>query len=168
MSIKIVIKDKNLTVKEHKVVERYYECVIDYGDWIFIEESQKNVKFETENEDLLLLFSSDDTIVLKSLLKCLKENPNENIPAQFSDMGLINQLSTKLEFLKNDLFDEEYFIKDIDKLNSLLNGKSQEKVTASVLNKSVKFQYEKQETIEVENETFEVYKEGDFTIYLRT
>jgi hypothetical protein len=168
MSIKIVIKDKNLTVKEHKVVERYYECVIDYGDWIFIEESQKNVKFETENEDLLLLFSSDDTIVLKSLVKCLKENPNENIPAQFSDMGLINQLSTKLEFLKNDLFDEEYFIKDIDKLNSLLNGKSQEKVTASVLNKSVKFQYEKQETIEVENETFEVYKEDDFTIYLCT
>lgn len=168
MSIKIVIKDKNLTVKEHKVVERYYECVIDYGDWIFIEESQKNVKFETENEDLLLLFSSDDTIVLKSLLKRLKENPNENIPAQFSDMGLINQLSTKLEFVKNDLFDEEYFIKDIDKLNSLLNGKSQEKVTASVLNKSVKFQYEKQETLEVENETFEVYKEGDFTIYLRT
>lgn len=168
MSIKIVIKDKNLTVKEHKFVERYYECVIDYGDWIFIEESQKNVKFETENEDLLLLFSSDDTIVLKSLIKCLKENPNENIPAQFSDMGLINQLSTKLEFLKNDLFDEEYFIKDIDKLNSLLNGKSQEKVTASVLNKSVKFQYEKQEMLEVENETFEVYKEGDFTIYLRT
>ncbi|MFA7570308.1 MAG: hypothetical protein WCY75_03550 [Sulfurimonadaceae bacterium] len=168
MSIKIVIKDKNLTVKEHKVVERYYECVIDYGDWIFIEESQKNVKFETENEDLLLLFSSDDTIVLKSLVKCLKENPNENIPAQFSDMGLINQLSTKLEFVKNDLFDEEYFIKDIDKLNSLLNGKSQEKVTASVLNKSVKFQYEKQETLEVENETFEVYKEGDFIIYLRT
>jgi hypothetical protein len=168
MSIKIVIKDKNLTVKEHKVVERYYECVIDYGDWIFIEESQKEVKFEIENEDLLLIFPSDDKIILKSLIKCLQENPNENIPAQFSDMGLINQLSTKLEFVKNDLFDESYLVKNIQQLQALLSAKSQEKITASVLNKSVKFQYEKQETLEVENETFEVYKEGDFTIYLRT
>lgn len=168
MPIKITIKDKNLMIKEHKRVEHYYECVIDYGDWIFVEESQKNVKFEIDKNDLVLIFSSDDKIVLKSLVTCLKENPNENIPAQFSDMSLINQLSTKLEFIKNDLFDDEYLIKDITKLNSLVSLKSQEKTTASILNRSVKFQYEKQETIEVENETFEVYKEDDFTIYLCT
>jgi hypothetical protein len=83
-------------------------------------------------------------------------------------MGLINQLSTKLEFVKSDLFDEEYLIKDIQKLYQLLSVKSQEKISSNVLNKSIKFQYEKVETLEVENETFEVYKEDDFTIYLRT
>jgi hypothetical protein len=168
MSTKIVIKDKKLNLKEQRVVEQYYEIMIDYGDWIFIDESQKNVKVEIENEDLILLFPSDDKIVLKALIKCLKENPSENIPAQFSDMGLINQLSTKLEFVKSDLFDEEYLIKDIQKLYQLLSVKSQEKISSSVLNKSIKFQYEKVETLEVENETFEVYKEDDFTIYLCT
>lgn len=168
MSTKISVKDKNTHLKEHTIVEKYCEIMVDYGDVVFVEESKNNICFEIKNDDLKLILNSEETIVLKEFIKLLKANPNENFPAQFSDISLLNQLSTKLEFVKNDLFDDDYLIKDFQKLQELIGIKPIEIKNDNEIKKSIKFQYEKKETIEVEEESFEVYKDGDFQIYLRT
>lgn len=167
MSTKIWVKDKNTNLKEHTIVEKYCEIVVDSGDLVFVDESKHNIVFEIKNNDLKLILNGDDIIVLKEFIRLLKENPNENFPAQFSDKSLLNQLSTKLEFVKNDLFDMDCLIKDFQKLQELIGIKPIETKNENELHKSIKFQYVKQNSIEVDGESFDVYKEGDFQIYLR-
>ncbi|MFA7083783.1 MAG: hypothetical protein WC141_04525 [Arcobacteraceae bacterium] len=168
MSIKISIKDKNLTVKEQKTVEKYGEIKVDYGDWVFIDETKNNIAIEVYNEDLKLTCNTLDVIVLIDFIKLLQANPSENIPKQFNDLNLINQLTTKLEFLKSDLFDDEYLIKDLKSLEKLTETKPEEEKNKNTLQKSITFQYEQKNSIEVANESFEVYEKEDFKIFLRS
>lgn len=168
MSIKILVKDKNLEIKEQKVVEKYGEIRASCGDRIFIDEIVKNIEVELLNEDIKLTNATSDEVLLINFLTLLKQNPSEDIPKQFNDINLLNQLSTKLEFLKNDLFDDKYLIKDLNSLNKLVKKESQEKKNENILQKSILFQYDKKKSIEVAKESFEVYEKEDFKIFLHS
>lgn len=166
MSLQIIIKDKNLEKRVFEVSDIYLEIPIECGDWIFIDEVKNNIHFEVLNEDLKLHFNNECVVVLKNVVKLLMQNPDTTIPAQFNDTTLLDAVTTKLEFVKNDLFDEAYFIKDFQMLNTLLNIKKQDEEVINTLHKSVKFQYDKQATIEVNNEVFDVYSEENLTIFI--
>lgn len=169
MSIKISIKEKNSNTRNLDLTNPYNEIVVLYGDWIFVDEIKTNIQFEIINtDDLKLFFSNGCVVVFKNLVKLLIENPNENIPAQFNDMSILNSTTTKLEFVKSDLFDDEYSIKDFKTLQNIIQPKKLEVNGVNLLHKSVKFQYEKATTVQIDNETFDCYCEEDLTIYIYT
>lgn len=169
MSIKISIKDKNSNKKNLDLTNHYNEIVVSCGDWIFVDEVKNNIQFEIiNNNDLKLFFNNNCVVLFKDLVKLLIENPNENIPAQFNDMSILNSTTTKLEFIKSDLFDDEYCIKDFKILQNIIQPKKREENGVNLLHKSVKFQYEKATTVQIENETFDRYCEEDLTIYIYT
>ncbi len=169
MSIKISIKDKNSNTRNLELINPYNEIVVEYGDCIFVDEVKSNLQFDSLNDiDLKLFFNNNCTVVLKNLIKLLIENPNENIPAQFNDMSILNTITTQLEFVKSDLFDESYCIKDFQTLHNIIQPKKHEDTPLNLLHKSVRFQYEKAKTVHIQNETFDTYNEENLTIYIYT
>ncbi|MFA6789055.1 MAG: hypothetical protein WCR15_05170, partial [Arcobacteraceae bacterium] len=150
MSIKISIKDKNSNTRNLELSNPYNEIVVEYGDCIFVDEVKNNLQFDSLNDiDLKLFFNNNCTVVLKNLIKLLIENPNEDIPAQFNDMSILNAITTQLEFVKSDLFDESCCIKDFQTLHNIIQPKKHEESSLHLLHKSVRFQYEKAKTVHV-------------------
>lgn len=168
MSIKVSIKNKNSTLRHLNLTQIYNEIEVQCGDSIYIDEEKKNLQFECINDDLKLFFNHGKSVLLKNFVKLLCENPNKDIPAQFNDMSILNSTTTLLEFVKSDLFDEEYCIKDFNTLQNILKPQKNEEKVPNLLHKSVKFQYEKATTVLIGNETFEQYRENDLTIYICT
>lgn len=166
MGIQIRIKDKNGNKKLFDVNDVYSEIGIECGDWIYVDEVKSSIAFDVINTDLKLTFSNGCAVVLLNLIQLFMENPNGNIAGQFNDIALLNAVTTKLEFLKSDLFDDAYCIEDITLLNTVVKIKQSEEEKLNMLEKSVKFQYDKQTELEVKNEKFDVYAQENLTIFI--
>lgn len=166
MGLQIIIKDKNLNKQVFNVNDVYSEISVECGDLVSIDEVKSAVVFEVLNNDLKLSFNNGCVVVLINLIKLLTENPNGHIAGQFNDTTLLNAVTTKLEFVKSDLFDESYFIKDMAMLNTFLTLKKEDTEVINTLHKSVKFQYDKQAVLEINNEKFDVYSEENLTIFI--
>ncbi|RXJ54122.1 immunoglobulin-like domain-containing protein [Candidatus Marinarcus aquaticus] len=122
MSNVIKITDKNGNIQELQV-DKNIELSVQSGDYVFIDELLNAVQLEIINNDnLKVVFPNGNEVVLNDIAKLISENPTGEIAPQFSDEELINSLTTKLEFLQNDLFDEGAVISNYAELLNALQA----------------------------------------------
>ncbi len=166
MSVKIIIKNRNNQSKEYIVSQNVEEVFVERGDDIFVTQGINNIKLEIVNNDLKIIFTNNKIVLLKDFVKLLEENPIQDIAPQFNDLLLLNQLTTKIEFMKSSLFDVDCNIVKKDDLEHLMKNEKEEKVE-QLSHKSIKFLANKQSNIKIEDEEFEYYLQDNFKVFIR-
>ncbi|WP_419769946.1 MAG: hypothetical protein ACNI3C_11500 [Candidatus Marinarcus sp.] len=125
MANKVRIKDKNKNITEVEIRENL-ELEISSGDYVYIDESLNQLKLEIiDKNDLKITFSNGLELLLKEITELICHNPTrDEIAPQFNDMEIINLVTTKLEFLHDNLFDNGYLIADHESFLTALKSAS--------------------------------------------